>query len=287
MILKHNILLLLILLIVSCNIDQKYTPENLRKLTNEELIQAAKQNIHFDYSKNIAKDESGKIIPKDSIYKLAYPCLMEWTFDKYVNEKNEIIESIMRKSTQKDFELNAQVTLALEEEPIIDFIDIDCSYIGELLDSIYILDQEMRQDGNSIDEKVETQCLNTVISIIKKCGMPTLQEVNQHQLTTIWLVFQHTHHNIRKEYFPLLEESAKNGNIKKSQIALTKDRILMFEGKPQIYGSQISQGCKTKWKLYRLQNPETVNKRRAEVGMKPMEEYLSFWDIEFKVKQKK
>ena len=38
-----------------------------------------------------------------------------------------------------------------------------------------------------------------------------------------------------------------------------KDRILMDEGKPQIYGSQIKNG-----KLYKLENPETVTKEERK-----------------------
>jgi hypothetical protein len=42
-----------------------------------------------------------------------------------------------------------------------------------------------------------------------------------------------------KKYFPQIEEAVKNGDLSKQQYALMKDRILMDEGKPQIYGSQI------------------------------------------------
>ena len=74
-------------------------------------------------------------------------------------------------------------------------------------------------------------------------------------------------------------------DLELSQMALMEDRILMREGKPQKYGSQIQAGCKTKWELYPLKNPETVNKRRAEVGLQPLEEYVKQYGIEFSIKQ--
>jgi len=57
---------------------------------------------------------------------------------------------------------------------------------------------------------------------------------------------------------------------------LMKDRMLMDEGKPQIYGSQIKNG-----KLYKLENPETVNERRKEMGLEPIEDYLKYFNIQF------
>ena len=80
-------------------------------------------------------------------------------------------------------------------------------------------------------------------------------------------------------------QSAENGDLELSQMALMEDRLLMREGKPQKYGSQIQSGCKTKWELYHLGNPETVNKRRAEVGLEPLENYLNNYGIVFNIKQ--
>lgn len=66
-----------------------------------------------------------------------------------------------------------------------------------------------------------------------------------------------------------------------------QDRILMMDGKPQIYGSQITQNNETnEWELYKLDNPEFVDKRRTEVGLEPLKEYVQNWNIEFNVKQK-
>jgi hypothetical protein len=65
-----------------------------------------------------------------------------------------------------------------------------------------------------------------------------------------------------------------------------EDRILMMEGKPQIYGSQISKNGETdKWELYTLEKPETADKRRAEVGLGSLKEYVKNWNIEFNIKQ--
>ena len=47
------------------------------------------------------------------------------------------------------------------------------------------------------------------------------------------------------------------------------DRIAMFEGRPQKYGSQIVDGH-----LYPLQDPAQVDRWRQEMGMPPLADYL-------------
>ena len=278
-------LIVLFIILISCDQHSYYEPNNLRKLSNSELVEAAEQNKTYNRDNTVYKDQFGEIIPSDSLSKTKYPCFNNFVFDKYVDEEDHIIEIVIRPATPKDLELKAKIDLAFQEQPTIEIVEIDCAKIGEILDSIYILDQGMRKNGNSIVKDIEYQLLNKVISIIEKCGMPTLNEVNEHQMMALWLVFQHSHHYVMKKYYPLLLQSAKNGDLELSQMALTEDRLLMREGKAQKYGSQIQAGCKTKWELYRLGNPETVNKRRAEVGLEPLENYLNNYGIVFNIKQ--
>ena len=276
---------MLFIILTSCDRNSHYEPKDLRKLSEKELIDAAEQNKDYKHHNTVYKNQFGEILSLDSLRKMKYPCLDHYILDKYVDEEDQILEIIIRPATQEDLELKAKINLAFQEQPVIEAVEIDCDKIIEILDSIYVLDQGMRQNGQSIDHKIENQCLNKVISMIDKCGMPTLEEVDEHQMMTIWLVFQHAHHYIMKKYYPLLLQSAEKGDLKLSQMALMKDRLLMREGKPQLYGSQIQAGCKTQWELYRLQNPETVDKRRAEMGLGPLKDYLSHYGIEFDVEQ--
>ena len=97
-------------------------------------------------------------------------------------------------------------------------------------------------------------------------------------MNAIWLGLQHTNKKTRKKYFPQIEKAVNNGDLSKQQYALMKDRMLIDEGKSQLYGSQIKNG-----KLYKLDTPNKVNERRKEMGMKPIEQYLKNFNIEFKI----
>lgn len=275
----------LVFLIFSCNQNTFYKPDGLRELTLDELIDIEKGIKEYKRNNTVYKNMYGQVLSKDSLNKVKYGCFNHIYFAKYINKKNEIVEIVLRPTTQKDLEAKAQISLSWEKEHKVKIVEIDCNKIGQILDTIYELDQGMRQNGNSIDSAIEHQILNKAISIVENCGMPTLNNVTEHQMMGLWLVFQHTHHNIRKKYFPLFVKSAEKGDLEMSQIALMEDRILMKEGKPQKYGSQVQQGCTTDWELYNLANPETVDKRRLKMGMIPLKEYLLDFGISFEVEQ--
>jgi len=159
----------------------------------------------------------------------------------------------------------------------VDIIEVDCSKKQQILIEVLESDQRIRKSNELIKyAKEDHRNQELVISIIEKCGMPTLNEVSQKHMDAIWLCLQHTTKEHRKNYFPLIEKAVENGDLSKQQYALMKDRILMDEGKPQIYGSQIKNG-----KLYKLENPETVNERRKKMGMGTIEDYLKHFNIEF------
>ncbi|MGQ3677995.1 MAG: hypothetical protein HWD89_07470 [Tenacibaculum sp.] len=159
----------------------------------------------------------------------------------------------------------------------VDIIEVDCSNKHQILSEVYESDQRIRKSNELIKyAKEDHRNQELVISIIEKCGMPTLNEVTQKHMNAIWLGLQHSNKKIRKKYFPQIEKAVENGDLSKQQYALMKDRVLMDEGKPQIYGSQIKNG-----KLYKLENPETVNERRKKMGMGTIEDYLKLFDIQF------
>lgn len=159
----------------------------------------------------------------------------------------------------------------------VDLIEVDCSKKHQILSEVYESDFRIRKSNELIKyAKEDHRNQELVISIIEKCGMPTLNEVTQKHMTAIWVVLQHTTKKYRKKYFPQIEAAVKNGDLSKEQYALMKDRILMDDGKPQLYGSQLNNG-----KLYELENPETVNERRKEMGMGTIEDYLSNFNIQF------
>jgi hypothetical protein len=67
-----------------------------------------------------------------------------------------------------------------------------------------------------------------------------------------------------------------------------EDRVALQEDKNQIYDSQIFwSATNNKYFVAPLDDPDNVDKRREEVGLSPLTEYLSVWNAKWDVKQYK
>ena len=173
------------------------------------------------------------------------------------------------------------------------------------LDAIRVKDQVLRQLIDEAEEKFgrdseemtyfwdliqEQDSINelAVLKIIDERGWPGSSLVGNNANTTVWLVIQHAPLETQEKYLPLLKESVKKGESRGSNLALLEDRIEVRNKRPQIYGSQISMNKETnKYEISNLLDPENVDKRRAEVGLGPLANYVKRWDIEFTIEQKK
>jgi len=206
----------------------------------------------------------------------------EYFQDFYVDEKNEITQIVIREKTDDDTRLINKINERLNAGRDVKPVEINCDDRVNILQDVFDRDQEMRRGEKEIDPNIDHENLEIVISFLEKCGMPTLEEVNDVQMAGIWAVLQHAPAKYQSQYIPLLEESARKGDLKWSVIALMKDRALMYEGKPQLYGSQIRNG-----ELYDLYEPEYVDQRREEIGMGSLKEYLTRFNIDFTIEQKK
>lgn len=202
--------------------------------------------------------------------------------DFYADQAGVIRKVVVRKKTAADDAFLRKLQQAMNPAPEVQQVDINCAETGPLLDEVLRSDQGMRQAGSTVDPQQDHRNLEIVVSIIEQCGMPTLREVSEEQLSAVWLALQHAPQPWQSQYIPQLEQLAEQGDLDWSIIALMKDRALMNEGKPQIYGTQIRNG-----QLYNLKDPAYVDQRRATVGLGPLKTYLQRYGLDFDVEQKK
>ncbi|WP_247237817.1 DUF6624 domain-containing protein [Telluribacter sp. SYSU D00476] len=119
--------------------------------------------------------------------------------------------------------------------------------------------------------------------IIKKYGYPGKSLVGEEQSMTAWLVVQHAALAIQEKYLPLIQQAAEQGELDKSCFALLQDRIRVFKGKKQLYGTQVDRSPDGKTAFVPIEDEPNVNKRRAEVGLPPLEEYAKDFGFEYVV----
>jgi hypothetical protein len=145
----------------------------------------------------------------------------------------------------------------------------------------------MKSLWNFIYEKDSINLIK-VKFILNKYGWLGSDIVGEQGNTTLFLVIQHADLVTQENYLPMMRIAVKNGKAKGSSLALLEDRVALREGKKQIYGSQIVRDEATqKSYVSPLEDPENVDKRRAEVGLEPLAEYVIQWKIIWNVEQYK
>lgn len=126
-----------------------------------------------------------------------------------------------------------------------------------------------------------------LLELLDKYGWPTTSEVTKYAAAGAALIINHTTHELRAKYFPILEAAFKKGEAQPLRYAKMKDRLLVEEGKQQLYGTQIKFENLIR-KPYPIQDPEHVDQRRADIGLGPLHPYLKKkFDIDWPVAQKK
>ena len=136
--------------------------------------------------------------------------------------------------------------------------------------------------------RLDKRNIKRLVQIIDKYGWPGRSLVGSEASLTAFLIIQHADLADQKKYFPMLKEAVRKGEAKQDYAALLEDRILMREGKRQIYGSQLHSNPVTKQlELWPIEDEENVDARRASVGLEPLAEYVKRFGLEYKpLKQK-
>ncbi len=147
-----------------------------------------------------------------------------------------------------------------------------------------LLDQTARA-GLHRDAPVDTAVMRSVLAIdslltarlrglVRSNGWPTFSSVGEAAAKAAFLIVQHSPViAFQREVLPHLAAAAAAGEAQRSDAALLEDRVLVEDGKPQRFGTQfrIVDGVLT---AYPIAEPETLEQRRATVGLMPMEEYV-------------
>ncbi|MBR9833060.1 hypothetical protein GYB57_13005 [bacterium] len=133
---------------------------------------------------------------------------------------------------------------------------------------------------------INDENLDRLEEIIAENGWPKRSAVGSSAAQTVFLIIQHADLETQKKYLPAMKEAANEKEASWSSLALLIDRIEMREGRPQIYGSQISRDQEGNYKVFEMIEPEYVNQRRKEVGLPPLENYVKNWGITWEVEQK-
>lgn len=174
-----------------------------------------------------------------------------------------------------------------------------------LLDSVFDEDQKYRDELDEMYKKYESDSpeirahwgkihlfdsvnLTIVSKILDEKGWLGAKIIGGKGNSTLFLVIQHADSATQVKYLPMMREAVKLGNAYAGSLALLEDRVALKQGKQQIYGSQIGTDDKTGISFVQdLEDPDNVDKRRSEVGLPPLADYVKQWDIVWDVEEYK
>ena len=125
----------------------------------------------------------------------------------------------------------------------------------------------------------------TVTRIIRAHGWLGRNEIGAMPNYKLSILMQHAAPDTLRKYLPIMREAFAKGNMSGRHIAMVEDRVKMYNGEKQIYGTQLRMNPETKaLALYPIEKEEEVNKRRASVGLMPIEEYLKEFGLTYSIK---
>lgn len=184
--------------------------------------------------------------------------------------------------TSEDVDLNLNMELRAELMEIL-AMDQDLRISLDTMENIYDWESELVQQTWKQIHYNDSVNLVRIEKIIDEHGWPGKTLVGEDAADIAFLVLQHSADvEVMEKYLPLIEEAVKEDELGKPSLALFVDRIRMFKGEEQLYGTQLSYNDSTKiLQLYPVEDEENLNQRRAEMELIPIEEYLEHFELEY------
>lgn len=126
------------------------------------------------------------------------------------------------------------------------------------------------------DSMVYHDSINQIrlINFIEINGVVSQNQVGTQGIMSFFMILNIADTSVRINYLPLIEEAFEKQKISARSYANFIDILQMDRGFYQIYGTRFEFNDSTeKPSFLPVQNPETLEERRAEIGLMPMKKY--------------
>lgn len=152
--------------------------------------------------------------------------------------------------------------------------------IIELRDADLELRDKLIQNGQLSDgynpemEAMHNRHAEALNNIIDRIGYPTVDKGGKEGNEAAWLVIQHSigRPEFMKKCAGLLEKAVEENQADAKQLAYLTDRIAVFEGRPQLYGTQFDWDENGEMNPSPFDDLEKVDQRRKTIGLNLLEE---------------
>jgi methionine-rich copper-binding protein CopC len=155
----------------------------------------------------------------------------------------------------------------------------DVSAIGEVRNAKTAAERNAPEGPIERWADVKERNANRLQEIISRYGWPGRSLVGDKASRAAFTVVQHSDHDraFQRSCLPLMKEAGRKGEIELWEIAFLTDRLLVADGKPQLYGTQFDP-CEHSLddpdSPCSVTDPEHLDQRRKEMGLPPMDEFI-------------
>ena len=156
---------------------------------------------------------------------------------------------------------------------------------------IYGAESEDADVYQKIYRKNHAVNIKKIRDILDTYGWPEASLIGGQGNRTICNVLQHADQETREYYLPMMKQAVLDKKLEARYLVRAEDRLATDRGELQIYGGQMKYYPETKsfnvWPVY---DPANIDKRRAEIGLEPIAEYLKIrfdfeWNLEEQMKR--
>lgn len=143
----------------------------------------------------------------------------------------------------------------------------------ELRDKL-VQNGQLNDGYNHEMKKLHKRNADVLNNIIGTIGYPTLDKVGKDASEAAWLVIQHSIEcpEFMKKCAILLEQAVNENKADLKNLAYLTDRIAIFEGTPQLYGTQFDWDENGELSPNMFDNVIKVNERRKSIGLNSLDE---------------
>lgn len=133
-------------------------------------------------------------------------------------------------------------------------------------------------------ERIDGENTDRLQQILAEHGWPGKSLVGEQGSHDAWLIAQHADHDpaFQRQGLELLREAVARGEAKPRDLAYLTDRVRVSEGRGQVFGTQMRPDENGQPVPQPIEDPESIDERRADVGLEPFDQYVRGFVRRFK-----
>jgi hypothetical protein len=141
---------------------------------------------------------------------------------------------------------------------------------------------ELAADGSLFNgyhprmREVHDQNASRLRDIWDEIGWPSRSRVGDEAARAAWVIVQHAiaHPELQRGALKAMKELVDSGDVDPIMVAMLEDRILAFEGRPQLYGTQFDWDAEGRMSPHPVDDVHLVDMRRQALGLPPLDDEI-------------